>query len=243
MIGGTFRAVVTAATAAGVAISAFGDRPLLVGTIAAYCVIFAIGWPILLGLPAQRGASVVLIGTAAVAIGVIELTDDVAWVALVLAGSVLAAFLHELARRDGRERLLESVAGVVSGSIIVSACVGWLAIDTASTQVEVLLTGAVVVAIAATLTAIPLPPVWSSSATIVLSAAGGLWLGYLLVPVGMVTGLLGGLAAGILIATTNHLFGHLPNSGRVLPALAAALLPVAVTGLPVYVLARVLVAT
>ncbi|MFV0252775.1 MAG: hypothetical protein ACK5H2_05510 [Beutenbergiaceae bacterium] len=242
MMGGTFRAVVTAAAAAGVGIAAFGQRPVLVGTVAACCAIFAIGWPILLDLPSRTGASVVLLLTGAAAIAVIEITGDFAWVTIVLAGAVLAAFIHELARRDGRPRLLESVSGVVTGAVIVTSGVGWLAIGATGAAVELLLAGAVTIAIAAAVSAVPLPSPYSSIVPIVVTAGGGLWLGYLLVPVGMITGLLGGLAAGLLIATTRHLFGQIPNSGQVLPALAAAVLPVAVSGVPVYVLGRVLVA-
>ncbi|MFV0427798.1 MAG: hypothetical protein ACK5KU_12300 [Beutenbergiaceae bacterium] len=239
---GTFRAVVTAAAATGVAITAFGDRPLLVATVAAYALLVAIGWPILLDLPSPRGASVVLAITGIGAVVVVELTGDVAWVALVLAGSVLAAFVHELARRDSRPRLLESVAGVVTGAVVVTAGVGWLAMGTTAIQIEVLLTGAVTLAIAAAIAAVPLRSPVSSIVTIIVTALSGLWLGYVMAPVGMVSGLLVGLAAGLLVGATHHLFGQFPNSGRVLPALAAALLPVAVSGLPVYVLGRVLVA-
>lgn len=243
MIKSGFRAVVTATAAAGVGIAAFGERPLLVGTVAAICALFSIGWPSLLGLPAQRGAVVVLLLTAAAAVTVVEVTDDVAWAALVLAGSVLAAFIHELARRDGRPRLVESVAGTVAGSTVVVAGVGWLAMGTGGSQVGLLLTGSVTLAVAAAVTALPLGSPYSAVTTIVVTALVGVLVGYLLLSVGMTTGVLVGLAAGVLIATLHHLFGQFPTSGRILPALSAAMLPVAVSGLPVYVLGRVLLVT
>lgn len=243
MMSGAFRAVVTATAAAGVGITAFGDRPLLVGTVLGICVLFSIGWPSLLGLPARRGASAVLILTSVAGVGVVELTEDVAWAALVLAGSVLAAFIHELARRDGRPRLVESVSGVVAGSMVVVAGVGWLAMGTGGAQVGLMLTGSVTLAAAAAVTAAPIPAPYSAILTILLTALIGLLIGYLLIAVGMTTGLLVGLAAGLLIAAVHHLFGQFPSSGRVWPALSAAMLPVAVSGLPVYVLGRVLLAT
>lgn len=243
MISSGFRAVVSAAAAAGIGIAAFGDRPLLIGTVAGVCALFSIGWPSLLGLPAQRGAVVVLLLTSAAAVTVVEVTDDVAWAALVLAGSVLAAFIHELARRDGRPRLVESVAGTVAGSVVVVAGVGWLAMGTGGSQVALVLTGSVTLAAAAAITAIPLGSPYSAITTIVVTALVGVLVGYMLISVGMTTGVLVGLAAGVLIAAVHHLFGQFPSSGRVLPALSAAMLPVAVSGLPVYVLGRVLLVT
>lgn len=240
MMSGAFRAVVAATAAAGVGITAFGERPLLVGTVAAICVLFSIGWPSLLGLPARRGAVVVLLVTSAAAVTVVELTDDVAWAALVLAGSVLGAFGHELARRDGRPRLVESVSGVVAGCTIVVGAVGWLAMGTGGAQVGLVLIGSVTLAAAAAMTAAPIPAPYSAIITIVATAVVGLGIGYLLISVGMTTGVLIGLSAGVLIATVHHLFGQFPSSGRVFPALSAAMLAVAVAGLPVYVLGRVL---
>ncbi len=238
--GGAFRAVVTATAAAGIGITAFGERPLLVGTVAGICALFSIGWPSLVGLPARRGASVVLLLTSAAAVTLVELTDDVAWAALVLAGSVLGAFVHELMRRDGRPRLVESVSGVVAGCAIVVGAVGWLAMGTGGAQVGLVLTGSVTLAAAAAITAAPIPAPYSAIVTIVLTAVVGLAIGYLLISVGMTTGVLVGLSAGVLIATVHRLFGQFPASGQVFPALAAAMLAVAVAGLPVYVLGRVL---
>jgi hypothetical protein len=236
MMSGAFRAVVTATAATGVGITAFGDRPLLVGTVTAIGLVFSVGWPALLGLPARTGATVVLALTTLAATAAVELTGDVAWVAIVFAFAVLGAFVHELLRRDGRPRLLESVSGVVGGAAIVSAGTGWLAVGTSTVPLELLLSGAVTLALAAAVTAAPVPGVYSAVLTIVLAAVGGTVIGYLLAPIGMTTGLLVGLAAGILIATVHHLFGQFPSSGRIWPALAAAMLAVSVSGLPVYVL-------
>jgi len=243
MMSGAFRAVVTATAAAAVGIAAFGERPLLVAAVGVICVLFSIGWPSLLGLPARRGASVVLLLTSAAAVAVVELTDDVAWAALVLAGAVLGAFVHELLRRDGRPRLVESVSGVVAGAAVVVAAVGWLAMGTGGAQVGLVLTGSVTLATAAAVTAAPIRAPYSAALTIVLTSLVGLGVGYLLISVGMTVGVLIGLAASLVIATAHHLFGQFPSSGRLWPAVSAAMLGVAVSGLPVYVLGRVLLVT
>ncbi|WP_154795890.1 hypothetical protein [Occultella kanbiaonis] len=241
MMSGAFRAVVAATAAAGIGITAFGDRYLLIGTVAAIGALFSLGWPALLGLPAPRGASVVLLATVAASIGVLLLTDDLAFVAVVFALSVVGAFVHELVRRDGRPRLVESVSGVVAGTAVVTSATGWIAVGTGPTAIGLLLCGAVTLAVAATCTALPFPGWIGAGITIVVAAAGGLAVGSV-TDVGPLAGALIGLSAGVVVAAAHRLFGQFPASGRPFPALAAAMLPVAVAGLPVYVLARLLLA-
>jgi len=236
----SFRAVVTATAATGVGVTAFGERPLLVITVAGMGAIFALGWPGLLGLPARRGTTVLLLLTVAVGVALQVATRDLAYAALWFGLVVVASFVLQLLRRDGRPRLVESVAGAVTGAAVVISGVGWLAVGTGPTSIGLLLVGAVTLATAAIVTAFPLPASWGWAATIVLSAAAGLGTGMVIVAVGPVTGGLVGLAPGVLSAAVHHLLGQFPASVRVWPALAAAVLPVLVCGVPVYVLGRIL---
>ncbi|WP_159621686.1 hypothetical protein [Ruania rhizosphaerae] len=240
MISGTFRAVVTATAAAGIGITAFGERGLLVGTIAGIVAVFAIGWPRLLGLPAPRGATVVLLLTAAAAFSALLIWEDLLYVAVATGLGVVGAFLHELTRRDGRPRLVESVSGVVTGAVVVSSAAGWLAVGTGEVATALLLVGAVTITAGSACTALPIPGWLGSAATIVIAAAAGLLVGSLLSDLGLLVGGLVGLSSGVLIAAVHALFGQFPASGRPTAALAAAMLPVAVAGVPVYVLGRVL---
>ena len=82
---------------------------------------FAVGWPALLGLPARTGASVVVAlgGAGGVARGGLTRGEPVLrGLPVVVALAVLLAFVNELARTDGRPRLVESVAGSVSGVLV-----------------------------------------------------------------------------------------------------------------------------
>lgn len=238
MISGTFRAVVTATAAAGIGITAFGDRLLLVITVAGIAALFALGWPTLLGLPARRGAVVVLALTGGAAIASLLLWNDLLYVAVVLGVGVVAAFVRELVRRDGRPRLLESVSGVVTGAVVMASAAGWLAIGTGQVSVGLLLVGAVTLTVSSACTALPIPGWLGSATTIVLGCASGLLVGSVIEVVGLLTGGLVGLAAGVLTAAVHALFGQFPASGRPTAALAAAMLPVAVAGVPVYVVGR-----
>src|SRR5690625_1351099 len=196
----SFRAVVTATAATGVGVTAFGERPLLVITVAGMGAIFALGWPGLLGLPARRGTTVLLLLTVAVGVALQVATRDLAYAALWFGLVVVASFVLQLLRRDGRPRLVGSVAGAVTGAAVVISGVGWLAEGTGHTSIGLLLVGAVTLATAAIVTAFPLPASWGWAATIVLSAAAGLGTGMVIVAVGPVTGGLVGLAAGVLSA-------------------------------------------
>jgi len=236
----SFRAVVTATAATGVAITAFGDRYLLVGTVVAMLGIFSIGWPGLLGLPARRSSVVLLLVALAAAVGTQLLTGDLAMVAVVYGLLVVAAFVHELARRDGRPRLVESVAGAVTGMAVIVSGVGWLAIGSGASAIGLLVVGAVTLAVAAVCTSLPLRAPGGPVLTIALASLGGLGVGAVVPAVGMTTGLLVGLAAGLLSAAVHHVLGRFPASGQPMPALAAAVLPVLVCGVPVYVVGRLL---
>ena len=131
MISGTFRAVVTATAAAGIGITAFGDRFLLVLTVAGIAALFALGWPTLLEMPARRSGVILLALIGGAAIGALlvlggpALRGGGAWARR--GGRVRAGGWF---RRDGRPRLVESVSGVVTGAVAMASAAGWLAIGT-----------------------------------------------------------------------------------------------------------------
>ncbi|MPV50430.1 MULTISPECIES: hypothetical protein [unclassified Pseudactinotalea] len=237
---GSFRAVVAATAATGVGVTTLTPRPLLTITVAAIAVICALGWPALVGLPARAAATVVLLATAASSVLVVELLQDLAWLAVVAAGAVLAAFLAQLFRRDGRPRLLEEVAGTITGAVIVASAAGWLAIGPSPRSEALVITAAVAIAVASVVALVRLPATWSTVASVVLACAAGSGIGFAATTLSTLVGALVGLAAGLLVATVHRLFAHYPVSGRLLPGLAAALSVVSVSGVPVYILGRVL---
>jgi hypothetical protein len=97
--------------------------PLLIALALCFAAgIIAWGWAGLLGLPSPRGTTFVLAVGSAGAIGTALATRDdpyLAWMPAALAGSMIVAFLHQLARRDGRPRLVESVAATVTAIAVV----------------------------------------------------------------------------------------------------------------------------
>jgi hypothetical protein len=238
------RAVLTAVVAALVAVAAFvGELPLvlLAGVLA---LAIAVGWPTLVDAPARRGASVVIALAGLGALVAVALTSGEPFLRAlpeVLALAVLLAFVHELLRRDGRERLVESVATAASGVVVAGCVAGWVAAGRTTGGASLVVTGALALAVGSALSALHLAGWLAALVTIVSAAAAGAGAGALLPVVDPLAGGLIGLAVGILVAALHRLFDRLRTMRTRWPALAGAVLPVTVTGILVYVVGRVLV--
>ncbi|WP_298454811.1 hypothetical protein [uncultured Cellulomonas sp.] len=238
------RAVVTAAVAALVAVAASLGEVALVVLAAVLALAVAAGWPGLADAPARRGAgAVIALGGLGGVLAVTFTTGEPYLRELpeVLALAVVLAFLHELVRRDGRERLVESVAAVVSGVLVAASVAGWVAAGRTTGGEPVVVTGALALAVGSAVSAVHLAGWLSALVTIVAAAGAGAGGGALLPEVDVLPGALIGVAVGILIATLHRLFDRLPVMRRRWPAVAGAVLPVTVTGILVYVVGRVLV--
>jgi hypothetical protein len=247
------RAVLTAVLAALVALVSFareipafaggGELPVIV-TAVLLALVIAAGWPVLLGLPNVLGSSVVIALGGAGAVLAVAATRGQPFLRelpIVVALAVLLAFVNELARQDGRRRLVDSVAGTVTGVLVATASAGWVAADRAVGGTSLVVSGAVALAVAAAVSAVPLGD-WVGVAVTTGSAvlAGGA-VGFVMSDIDILVGGLLGLATGILIAALHVLFDRMPALRHRLAALTVVVLPVAVSGIMVYVVGRVLV--
>ena len=220
------------------------DGVVLAVLLVVLAVVFAIGWPVVAGLPSRVGSGVVIGLAGVAAVVVVHLTTSeplLGAVPAVFAGAVLASFVAELARRDGRVRLVESVAGTVAGSLAPVCAAGWLAAERTGGGDAVVVTGAVALAVASALSVLPLRGWAAAGATVGAATAAGLVAGAALPVVGLLSGALLGATVGVLVAAGDVLFDRLPALERRLAGWAVAVLPVAVTGILVYVVGRVLV--
>jgi len=103
-------------------ISAFAGPELVAVAVALAAGIIAWGWGGLLGLPSPRGSTFVLAVGSALAIGTaLGTRADPLLDAMpaAIAGAMIVAFLHQLARRDGRPRLVMSIASIITAIAIV----------------------------------------------------------------------------------------------------------------------------
>ena len=238
------RAVVTAALSAAVAVAGYlGELPLTIAA-AVLVVAFALGWPALVGLPFRAGSTAVVALAGLGAVVVVHLTAEqpyLQYLPVVLAGAVLLSFINELVRRDGRDRLVESVSGTVTGTLVAVAAAGWVATATTPGGEPLVVIGALALAVGSALVALHLAP-WLGAVVTSAAAAGvGALCGAILPDIDVAPAFLLGLAVGVLVATLHALFDNLPSLERAWPSLAAVTLPVTVTGTLVYVIGRVLV--
>lgn len=246
------RAVLTAVLAALMAAASFlvtvpemeaaGELPVVVLAVALALVI-AVGWPVLLGLPNLLGSGVVVaLGGAGAVIAVTATRGQPVLRALpvVVALAVLLAFVNELARQDGRRRLVDSVAGTVTGVLVATSAAGWVAAERAPGGTSLVVSGAVALAVAAAVSAVPLGGWLGATVTSVSAVVAGGAVGGVMPDIGVLVGGLLGLATGVLIAALHALVDPIDALRRRWAALAVVALPVSVSGILVYVVGRVL---
>lgn len=238
------RAVTTAVLATAVAAAAFlGELPLA-GVAVVLTVLLAVGWPVLLDLPSPLGSGVVVALAGIGAVGVVLATRGEPFLRelpIVVALAIVLAFVNELARQDGRLRLVESVTGTVSGIVVVTTAAGWIASVRTPGGTGLVVGGAVALAIAAGVSAVPLGGWTGALVTMVAAVLAGGAVGLVMPALGLLPGIVLGLAIGILMASLHVLLDRTVARRRRLAALAAIVLPVLVTGVGVYVVGRVLV--
>ncbi len=234
-------AVTTAVLAATVALGALAGPVLLAAALLVTVIVMATGWPTLLGLPTQRGSTTVLAlgGTAAVLVVSLDGIEDepLRWLTPLLALSVVATFAHQLMRRDMRPRLVESVAGVVSGVVVVELVAGWLA--AAGTSTDLVLVGAAALAPAALVLALPLPQRVTAGLCVAAALVGTLLASVALDDLDTGPAAVTGLLVAVLLVSLDRLFAVLPSATSRQAGLALGAASVCCTGAVVYLLERV----
>jgi hypothetical protein len=157
---------------------------------------------------------------------------------VVVAMGILLAFVNELARRGPREAVVENVSGVVCGVVVSVSSAGWLAAGRSDAGADLVVAGAVALAVAAVVCATPLRGWAGAASAVVLAVAAGGVVARALPDVSTSAGLWAGLIAGVLVAALYAILGHLPASRGWWASLSAAVLPVAVGGILVFVVGR-----
>ena len=210
--------------------------------------VIAWGWSGLLGLPSPRGTAFVLAVGSVATIGTALATPDdpfLEWMPAALAGSMIVAFLHQLARRDGRPRLVESIASNITAIAIVVSGASLVALP--RTQ-----HGAWVVALAMSAVAISTVTDLAGASRRMggwLLLVGMLFGGVTAIAVGHLSGtvtwgaaaVLGVLAAGVSHAV-RRVLAMLPAISGARSQLVSASASVLTVGVVVYVAGRLLIA-
>lgn len=239
-----WRAIMIAAVATILALASYLSLAALVGVVFVLVMAVAVGWPRLLALPAPRSSSAVLALCgfgAVISVVIMDVEPLLRWLPAALGGAVIIAFIHQLARRDGRPRMVEAISGMVAGMLVLVSAAGWVAAVRTAGGDSLVVTSAVGLAAASAAAAAPVRGWLGAVITLVAGSLAGGGVGMVMPLVSGRAGLLIGLMAGILVATLRSLFAHLPAAGQRPAVLASVTLPVAASGIAVYVVGRVLI--
>jgi len=229
--------------AALVAVTAVAGPVLLVAALLVTTVALATGWPSLLGLPTQRGSTTILSLCGSVAVLVVALTPDeprLRWLPSVLAMSVVAAFTHQLLRRDMRPRLVESITGVVCGVVVVELGASWIAVSAADGGPQLVLSATAALAAASLATALPWPQRYSGPLALVAGAAFAALVASALADVGSGPAAVLGLCLGAVVAGLDRLLAHLPTTTSRQAGVSVGAAVVSASGSVVYLAAGLL---
>lgn len=200
------------------------------------------GWTRLLQVPVGWGVGWVVTGTGAVGALVVAVggAEGLVWVPTVLALGVIAAFVHQMGRRDGRPRLVESVSASVTGQAVVLLGTGWLVADVGTGSAAPGVLGGLGCAVAALTMTLP----WPRALTLPLSVLGGVAVAGAVassvdsLTVEVAQALVVGAAAAATTAGLHVLLHRQPTTSHRRAAISAGAACVLAAGLAVHVAAR-----
>lgn len=244
------RSVVVVATmvlAALLALATNADHALGAAAVAWGGLALAWGWPELLGSSSRFGSSFAIGLAGVLAPAVVALTPDEPYlrhVPVVVAASILAMFLHQIMRRDGRPRLTQSVSVGAAGIAIAVIGAAWVPLGRTFSGPEVALVVCVALALSAPVDLFAPSDrmrAWMLPLALLLGAAAGAVAAQVVGGVGVPAGAVLGLVAAGLAHLVRRVLCVLPPIRGLRGQLTSAAASVLVAGVPVSVLATILV--
>ena len=235
----------TAGAAALLSLSAYAGTGLLMAAGLLVVAGLAFGWPALLSLPSPRGTSAVVGVGGAMAVLAVGLARDeplLRWLSLAIAGSVLFEFVHQLARRDGRPRVVESSTGAVTGVVLLASLSALVALPRTPSGPGGVVVALVPVALALALQLFPVPARLSAAGGVVAAVLIGGLLGGLVPGPTLLAGVVSAGLGSVVALMLHRLLAVLPAAGWAPGWLALAIGPLASSGMVGYVVLRLLAA-
>ena len=213
------------------------------------------GWPALVRARHDLGGTIVMTISGLSAAASVYLLDDMGVAGLVMAFSILVAFVGQMLRHDGRHNLVEDLSSTVAGCLVVVSGSAWCALEPGLADPAVVVPTCLALFVGAILTVLnvrarmlealtaTVPALLAGGAGYVLAAAGFFGLSHISTTAALqsaVACVVVGFVAGVLMAAGNRvLWTHrwVPG-GRA--AVASALVPILSVGVPVYAIARLM---
>lgn len=228
------RGAITAAVAAALALGAYFGETVMAVVVVVSALIFAWGFPGMLRNASPRGSTAVIALTLLTGVGLsFAFPDDENVLTLTIAFGVVAAFLHQMLRRDGRPRMVESVSVTVSGLIIAVSAIGWIDALVYTGGVALALVTAAALAFAAGVTFLPVRGHFVTLIAVVGATALGAILSGIVPGVHPVAASVLSFAAGSMVAAVHILFIRYRAISRPWVAFSAATISALSMGLPV----------
>lgn len=204
------------------------------GTVIAYLILaslFIPGWPHLLDLTNRHAPRLILglttiASAAAAAFGSVELS------ALVAVGAVMASFVGEMLRKDGRVRLVEQISGTIAGVMVLVAGSMWIHLAKIDVGTRITISIAISIAVAALILSFRTPnarPVAVFNA-IVFAAGTSLILEF-----NVLAGIFAGAGVGMSYLLVRRSLADEPADTRLRAGISRTLLPHLVLGIIGYV--------
>jgi hypothetical protein len=221
----------------------------------------AYGWPRLTDSPQPRSTSIMLALFGLAAIGttwVSEASPHLEWLPTLAGIGLLWTFVQNLARGMGASHAVANVSAQVAGLVISLSAAAWVAAYRLPSDNGTVLAGLVAVVLALAATALPLPARFTSPLAMAVGVAGALGASLAVgdFDLGLVAAGVLGLIMGLLAAAVDRLLGLVADSRYQAAQLASArgtekarhfavqltlgAAPIALGGVVVYVLTRIL---
>jgi hypothetical protein len=237
-------AIVSIAMAALLGVAGYAGPTVLIAAIALVVLGLAAGWGTLLDLPDPRGTGFTVAVTGLAGLAVVHRSVDsqrpLAAFAGLLAFGVVTAFLHELARRDGRPDLARSVTGTFVGQMIAVLGSAWVLLPATPLMDKGVLVAAVASALAAALIAIPWPLRVGGWVALLGGAIGAGGLAFAMLDVEVMRAAAVGAGVASVFAVLYRMLVNEPTVARAWATLAAGLAPLASCGTAAYAAARLI---
>jgi hypothetical protein len=236
------------ALSALIALSGYADPSLVALSVALGGLVLAWGWPGLLGLPSRRGTTTVLaIATVTCVLASALPTTDpfLRWLPAAVAASLIAAFLHQLLRRDGRPRLTESIAASAAGLAVITSGVAYIPLPRTFGGAEPLAAAMAALglsAVADLLTGSRRLRPWALPIAMALGGAGAVAVAAVAGRPQFAAAALVGVLAAAVAHALRRILAVLPSMASARSQLVSGAASVLVCGVVVYVVSRLVVA-
>jgi len=238
------RATVAAAAAALLAAAGyFGFRWLAVAVFLLSFVL-AIGWPVLSWTPHWIAGSAITLGTGALAVvGVLLGREEpfLRHMVVALAAGTIAALVVEVVKPSPSGQVVTAVAGTVSGATVAAAGAAWIATARTPGAEDLVIAGAVALAISAIASVLTTKMWINVVAAVVLSVGAGMSAGTVFPSIEWYGGALVGFLAACSFIALHELTRREVANTSIWAGIASGVAPVTVGGALVYIGGRILV--